>query len=629
MRGDQEIVVVVRRGPEFLVMRRAPERLGYWSLVAGGARAGRDAARGGATRALRGDRAPTAVARAPGRALVLAARRPAGDPGPLRARNRDRHRARVRRRRAGELGADARRRARPPSSGATCDEALALLAYDTREGRRPRCRAGSCCEGRRRHVAARPDAGRHGTPRARAAGRAPRPTRPRARAPVVRRARASVERVRATPSGTRSASDAARRSLDVLHCTTFRGPVRRARSDGPDGARPRDPPRAGGVPALASPLRPRRARARAAGRGRDRRGLGVHAATRRSSSPASRRSGSASSRTASIPSSRPDGPRAEGDYVLAVATLEPRKNLRRAVEAARAAGVELRVVGARGWGGVEVDGLGRRDSRRGARGALSRRALRRLPVAVRGLRAPRARGDGVRDACRDVARRRRWRRSPAARPSSSIRSTSRRSRTGSARRWRRRDELVAAGLARAREFTWERAADAVVDAVDGSSREGRRVRRRRPRAPAHGRRDVRAQPPPRARAARARGGHPARRDHAPSRPRPRRRRAARAAGALAGAAHGLVAAARAPPARRRPLPHAVRAPAPLRRARASSPSTTSRSRATRAHGLEGPDGLPARRSARRAEGARASSPCPSGRRPTSSSSTASRRSGSS
>ena len=52
----------------------------------------------------------------------------------------------------------------------------------------------------------------------------------------------------------------------------------------------------------------------------------------------------------------PDGPVAEGDYALAVATLEPRKNLARAVEAARAAGVELRVVGARGWGGVEVDG---------------------------------------------------------------------------------------------------------------------------------------------------------------------------------------------------------------------------------------------------------------------------------
>ena len=36
MRGDQEIVVVVRREGELLAMRRAPERLGYWSLVAGG-----------------------------------------------------------------------------------------------------------------------------------------------------------------------------------------------------------------------------------------------------------------------------------------------------------------------------------------------------------------------------------------------------------------------------------------------------------------------------------------------------------------------------------------------------------------------------------------------------------------
>jgi glycosyltransferase involved in cell wall biosynthesis len=52
----------------------------------------------------------------------------------------------------------------------------------------------------------------------------------------------------------------------------------------------------------------------------------------------------------------PTGPAAEGDYVLAVATLEPRKNLERAVEAARLAGVELRVVGAIGWGGVDVAG---------------------------------------------------------------------------------------------------------------------------------------------------------------------------------------------------------------------------------------------------------------------------------
>ncbi len=58
----------------------------------------------------------------------------------------------------------------------------------------------------------------------------------------------------------------------------------------------------------------------------------------------------------------PDGPRAGGDYVLAVGTLEPRKNLGRIVEAAQAAGVELRVVGAPGWGGVAVPGwVGRVD----------------------------------------------------------------------------------------------------------------------------------------------------------------------------------------------------------------------------------------------------------------------------
>ena len=45
-----------------------------------------------------------------------------------------------------------------------------------------------------------------------------------------------------------------------------------------------------------------------------------------------------------------------GDYVLSVSTLEPRKNLGRTVEAARLADAELRVVGARGWGGVDVPG---------------------------------------------------------------------------------------------------------------------------------------------------------------------------------------------------------------------------------------------------------------------------------
>ena len=54
----------------------------------------------------------------------------------------------------------------------------------------------------------------------------------------------------------------------------------------------------------------------------------------------------------------PDGPAAEGEYVLAVGTLEPRKNLARLVEAVRRTEVELRVVGARGWGNVEVGGNG-------------------------------------------------------------------------------------------------------------------------------------------------------------------------------------------------------------------------------------------------------------------------------
>jgi glycosyltransferase involved in cell wall biosynthesis len=53
-----------------------------------------------------------------------------------------------------------------------------------------------------------------------------------------------------------------------------------------------------------------------------------------------------------------EGDAEEGEYVLAVGTLEPRKNLERLVEAVHKTGRELRVVGARGWGGVEVGGNG-------------------------------------------------------------------------------------------------------------------------------------------------------------------------------------------------------------------------------------------------------------------------------
>src|SRR5262249_53569921 len=51
------------------------------------------------------------------------------------------------------------------------------------------------------------------------------------------------------------------------------------------------------------------------------------------------------------PTFSPEGMRADGDYVLAVGTLEPRKNLARI---AAAVDGELRVVGAQGWGGVEA-----------------------------------------------------------------------------------------------------------------------------------------------------------------------------------------------------------------------------------------------------------------------------------
>lgn len=50
------------------------------------------------------------------------------------------------------------------------------------------------------------------------------------------------------------------------------------------------------------------------------------------------------------------GPAAAGEYALAVGTVEPRKNLARAIEAAARAGVELRVVGDPGWGDVDVAG---------------------------------------------------------------------------------------------------------------------------------------------------------------------------------------------------------------------------------------------------------------------------------
>ena len=52
----------------------------------------------------------------------------------------------------------------------------------------------------------------------------------------------------------------------------------------------------------------------------------------------------------------PEGPKAEGDYLLTVGTLEPRKNLARTIAAAGRLGLELRIAGQAGWGGVEPRG---------------------------------------------------------------------------------------------------------------------------------------------------------------------------------------------------------------------------------------------------------------------------------
>jgi glycosyltransferase involved in cell wall biosynthesis len=155
-----------------------------------------------------------------------------------------------------------------------------------------------------------------------------------------------------------------------------------------------------------------------------------------------------------------EGPRADGDYVLAVATLEPRKNLARAVEAAELAGVELRVVGARGWGGVDVPGwVGEVPD--GELAALYRGARCVLyPSVYEGFGLPvleamacgtpvvTSSGSAMEEVAGGAA--------VLADPASADALAA-----GIAEAEARRDELVALGLARAARFTWAASADAV------------------------------------------------------------------------------------------------------------------------------------------------------------------------
>jgi glycosyltransferase involved in cell wall biosynthesis len=251
------------------------------------------------------------------------------------------------------------------------------------------------------------------------------------------------------------------RRLDVLHCTTFRGPVR---TSVPTVLTVHDlailrfpeafPPwhRLYGRAGLARVLRTANA---------------IVAVSELTKSETVELAGVPDERIRVVPNGvdsvfAPEGPRAEGDYVLAVATLEPRKNLGRAVEAARLAGVELRVVGSRGWGGVDVPGwVGEvPDSElaslyRGARcfvypSLYEGFGLPVLEAMACGTPVVTSRGTAMAEVAGDAA----VLVDPldAAALADGIREAE-----------RRRDELFPLGLARAREHTWERAANAIVE----------------------------------------------------------------------------------------------------------------------------------------------------------------------
>ena len=161
-----------------------------------------------------------------------------------------------------------------------------------------------------------------------------------------------------------------------------------------------------------------------------------------------------------------EGPAADGEFVLAVGTLEPRKNLARLVEAARRSKLELRVVGARGWQGVQVGGdgirwLGEVDDAELAR--LYRGALcLAYPSVYEGFGIPvleamacgtpvvTSAGGGTREVADGAA--------VLVDPLDPGAIAA-----GIQEAIARRDELRALGRERAARFTWRAAADATVD----------------------------------------------------------------------------------------------------------------------------------------------------------------------
>src|SRR5438552_12816043 len=288
-------------------------------------------------------------------------------------------------------------------------------------------------EGRGRRHTARADARGNGplprvapaARRARGDGRAAARLRPRAGGDVV-------ARPRVVPA--RAASPRARRRRPPLPLVPWTGPQpHAARGHRP---RPRRLPAAGGVPAVDEDVQPRGRPSRRARSPHRRRGIGVHRLG----------AGDGPARAARAHSRRPECRcrgvlrggasrewrlRARGRNARAAQEPRPRDRGGAAARARAARRGDARL--GRRRGGRPRRLVARLRHRRRPRAALPRRALRRLSVAVRGLRHSGARGDGVRRARRDLARRRHGggrRRRSAARRSARRRVHRRRHRGG-------------------------------------------------------------------------------------------------------------------------------------------------------------------------------------------------------